>query len=355
MVGFSDKRLKFQPGAQQKLIEKASIEFGSQRKLSNFLGCGEATLRGWKREESNMPKSAYLKISKKCKGLGCFGTLIENEMDWNWGRAKGGERRIANIKDMGKYLEYVRSFPKKNRLKSKVFGIKIVNSLLEELKSQNVDLLSMLAICTLTDGCLVRTGKSFRINFSTSDKVLMNFVEALLFELSDYYPRIYGPVKRAFNVCVSDNNLAEKLLEYSPDYKTFASDFAKQPTISFLKGKNLPTKIWAIRFAFTADGCVFVPARSKPGLELACCNKSLCDEWLSLLSGFGINGNIVHCRRAKEGVVGVRIYCREGINNFYKLGGFVDRVKISRKSKYHQGMSKNALLEKVVKSGREGI
>jgi len=346
-----DKRLKFQKGKQQEFLEKCIQEVGSQRKLAEFLGVGKTTLKDWKFERNNISKSKFVFLLEKFPKYKNYRKVIEEELDWNWGWIKGGKNRIAHLNNRDKYLRYVRSFLEYKGPTPKPKLMTVENDLLEQLKSKKVNLLSILAICTLTDGCLMKHGRSIRIGFSSSDKILTNFIQALLFELGDYIPSTYGPSKGAYDTCVSDTKLGEKLLKLSPEFKTYASNPKKQPTISFLTNKNLQTKIWATRFAFTADGCVFLPKNfktSKPGLTFSCCNKAVCYEWVDFLKQFGIYGRVINSKRYKEQVAGVRIYRHDGITNFQKLGGFVDGVKISRKSKYYFGLAKNEILQRVI-------
>jgi hypothetical protein len=346
-----DKRLKFRKGKQKEFLKNVLENFGSQRKLAKFLGIAHTTLKDWIREKNNISKSKFNVLIKEFPRYKIYEDFIMEELDWNWGWIKGGHACIAKKENLGDYLKYVRSFTKNKERLPRSTAITIENDLLETLKREDVDLLSILAVCTLTDGCLQKHGNSYRISFSSSDPVLVNFIQALFFELSEYLPSTYGPSKGAYNTCITDEKLGERLLQLSPEYKTYASDPEKQPTIVFLKNKNIQTKIWAMRFAFTADGCVFLPKNvkvSKPGLVLACCNKSLCNEWKNFLETLDIFGRVIDCKRYREKVSGVRIYIRQSIINFQELGGFVEKVKISRKSKYYCGLTKNEILGRVI-------
>jgi hypothetical protein len=346
-----DKRLKFQKGKQKEFLEKVLENFDSQRELAQFLGIAHTTLRDWVKEKNNISKSKFYFVLESFPKYNIYKRFVEEELDWNWGWIKGGHACIAKRENLHDYLKYVRSFTRNKEQVPKSSVISIENNLLETLKHEDVDLLSILAVCTLTDGCLQKHGNSYRISFSSSDQVLINFIQALFFELSEYLPSTYGPSKGAYDTRVTDNKLGKRLLQLSPEYKTFASNPEKQPTISFLKNKNIQTKIWAMRFAFTADGCVFLPKnfkKSKPGLFFACCNKSVCVEWKDFLATLDIFGRVVDCKRYRENVSGVRIYMHQSIINFQELGGFVDKVKISRKSKYYCGLTKNAILAKVI-------
>jgi hypothetical protein len=346
-----DKRLKFKRGKQKELLELVIQEVGSQIKLADLLGVAKTTIKDWKFERNNMLKSKFKILINSMPKFMIYEKYVEKEFDLNWGRKKGGENRIAKLKDRKQYMKYIRSFLGNNEQTLKPNGMKIENQLLETLKSHNVDLLSILAVCTLTDGCLDTKNNNFRLSFSSSDRVWNNFIQALFFELSDFLPSFYGPHKGAYNTCVSDSILGKQLLKLSPDYKTYASNSEEQPTINFLNIQNIQTKIWAIRFAFAADGSISLSKQNKPALELTCYNKSLCFEWKIFLSKIGIQSKIVKNLTTKEGVSGVRICDYKNMYKFYKLGGFINKIKISRKSKRFVGKEKNWLLKKVIKLG----
>tara|TARA_Y100000310_G_scaffold345252_1_gene463139 strand:- start:6631 stop:7410 length:780 start_codon:yes stop_codon:yes gene_type:complete len=234
-----------------------------------------------------------------------------------------------------------------------LFGIRTntsnSSSLLGLLGAKYVDLLSILAVCIQTDGSLVERGNNHRICFASSDSILASFAESLFSKLSKFKPNVYTGAKGITEVKLTDRSLTKKLFELSPEFKTFSENSAIQPTINFLYKKNLATRIWAIRFAFSTDGCISLSKRNKPELNLACCTKSLVDEWKLFLEKFGIKANISNRNRYKQGVAGLRIYNFQSIYNFYCLGGFVEGVKISKKSKRYVGLRKNELLQKVVK------
>lgn len=344
-----DFRLKFLEGKQKELLEKViQKEFDSQSAFAKFIGVKGTTVRDWLKEKNNIPKSTFDKITVVRPQYNHFSSFIEMELPWNWGRIKGGKSRIAKIDDLASYLERARSFIIFKRRQKPTEKLNIENCLLNQLITENVDLLSILAICIQTDGSLIKHGREYRISFSSSDEILINFVKAILVKLSEFNPCIYRGNKSGKNVAVSDLELGKKLLELSPEYRTFAMDKNRQPTINFLYEKNQQTKIWAIRFAFTTDGCITLPKNGKAEINLSCYNKCLSEEWVTFLKQFEIKGHVAKLKKAKEGVRGVRIYDSKSIYNFYELGGFVNGVKISRKSKKHVGLEKNALLKRVV-------
>lgn len=266
-------------------------------------------------------------------------------MPENWGGVKGGKGRISKITDLNSYLSHVRSFiPIRKKTK-----LNIHNELLNRLVSKGVDLKAVLAICILTDGCLTKDGNSIRIIFYSKDKILADFAFALLNKLSSFNPSIFLSAKDTFAVRVSDNNLGKELLQMSPDYRTYPPEGGSQPTIKFLENANEQTKKWCIRFAFTTDGCISFNRNKKAELNLACYNKSTSEEWQSLLSEFGIESHLSKSDKSRQGCVGLRIYKYGPIKKFQEMGGFIDGVKISKKSKKYCGMEKNELLKTALK------
>ena len=228
------------------------------------------------------------------------------------------------------------------------------DSLIEELKKQKVDLYSILAVCLLTDGSMQVKNNSFRLAYASQDRRLLSILWSLMNELSDYLPIVTG--FQIFTIRLSDKELGEKLAGLCPNYKTSPVHYEKindylatpQPSLSFLEAANMRTKRRAIRFGFSADGCVSFSKYNKPEINLACHHPTLVYEWKRILQRVGINAKIARSKNSWCNITGVRFQDMESIKKFYKLGGFLDGVKISRKSKKFTGMEKNALLEKII-------
>jgi len=74
-------------------------------------------------------------------------------------------------------------------------------------------------------------------------------------------------------------------------------------------------------------------------------------EWQQFLKKVGISCKISKKLNVKEETLGIRIYDYKNIYKFYKLGGFIDSVKISRKSRKYCGVEKNKLLKMIIDLG----
>ena len=357
-----DFRLQFEKGKQRNFLlafyKKQNLP---QRELSKLLGISRWTLKDWLKEKCNMKLLVFQKICILQPELKEFENYIEKKLPMNWGSKKGALSRNATIGDMKKNMVYVRSFIK-NRIKSRVGkkkSVKINNSLLLHLEKEGVDLMCILATCLMTDGSLSAKGNRNRIAFASKDQILKEFMKNLLLRLSKYMPTINESKKGVFILSLSDATLSKNLFKLSPNYKTSPAqnqtidDYLSepQPNLNFLNKCDEKTLIWCIRFAFTTDGCISYPKNEKPELNLACYNANLCKQWQSTFEKYGINGHIGKHKSSWSGASGVRVYNSESISNFWKLGGFIDGVKISKKSKRYCGVEKNELLRAIVKNG----
>ena len=307
------------------------------------------SIRGWLVEKSNLPKSVFQQLIKLYPSYSCFETFIEEELPWNWAWIKGG-KVTASKSDICKRLAHARSFIEGcsiRRLKKQ----EIYNPIVNEMIQKNVDLKSILAVCLLTDGCLGVEGRTHCISIFSKDPVIIMFSRALLLKLSKFEPGVCRGSKGVSIVRLTDNDLARELLKLSPEFRTFPPEGRPQPTIAFLKTANQQTKKWAIKIALTLDGSIGLSKYIKPELNLACYNKTACKEWQKLFVEFGIRGNVSYSNRSKQGAIGVRIFNYFSIYNFYKIGGFMEGVKISKKSTRFCGLEKNMLLNKVINLG----
>ncbi len=345
-----NKRLRFVKGKQKEFLEEViKNHFGTQAALGRFLETPKNTVKGWIHEKSNLPKSVFQQLIKLYPSYNYFETFIEEELPWNWAWIKGG-KVTASKSDICERLSYARSFIESCRVRRLKKG-EVYNSIVDELLKQNVDLKSILAVCLLTDGCLSVEGRTHRISIFSKDPIIIKFSRALLLKLSKFEPAVYKGSKGVSIVRLTDNNLARELLKLSPEFRTFPPEGRPQPTISFLKTANQQTKKWAIKVALTLDGSICLSKYLKPELNLACYNKTTCEEWQKLFVEFGIRGNVSYSNRSKQGAIGVRIFNYSSIYNFYKIGGFMEGVKISKKSTRFCGIEKNTLLNKVINLG----
>jgi hypothetical protein len=154
--------------------------------------------------------------------------------------------------------------------------------------------------------------------------------------------------------------IKNSFLELSPSFKKSPSGESKeeflskpQPTLSFLGKESEKLKILAIRLAFSTEGSISFNIAKKtyiePILNLSCAHPYLCEEWKKMLDDMGFNFNIDRNKSKWSGISGIRTFRVDNIERFAKLGGFIEGVQVSDKSKYFSGIEKNKVLDMVLK------
>lgn len=357
--GMEDKRLVFEKGKQRALFQYLFENYKwSHRKVAELIGVTRHTVTDYFNEKNNIRLSTFQKLTSIDKNIIGFEKYIEKQMQINWGAKKGGKERAKLIENKGEFYSRLRAFKFQKAYKIAVKAKIAIEDhpLISNLIAENVDLHCVLGACLLTDGSLQVRGNSHKLSYSTIDNTLEKIIISLFNKLSITNPKVYF-TKKGNIICVNDSVLGPKMLALSPSYKTSPSWSYQtkeqylqesQPTNKFLFDADEKTKIWALRFAFTADGSISVPRKSYPSLDLACYHPTLAAEWVEFIQSMGFKCKLMKSKNSWCGISGVRMQTHKAFKKFYDLGGFIDGVKISKKSKRFCGMPKNELLEKVV-------
>jgi hypothetical protein len=147
-----------------------------------------------------------------------------------------------------------------------------------------------------------------------------------------------------------------ELLKLSPSYKKCPrkesmEDYLNeaQPTLSFLKGESLDLLKECVRIAMSTEGSIHIEFPRDTiylRLEFACAHPKLTLEWQEIFRKVGIESTISKSRVTWSGIKGLRISKLDSIKKFIEIGGFINGVKITGKSKYFGGIIKNQLLKK---------
>ncbi len=327
---------------------------------SKLLSASKTTFKQWVREEYTLPDQIFYKLCSLCPALSIYEKCVKKRLADNWGQIKGGKSRISKIENLEGLMAKIRKARKVKRFNmasSIKNGMKMENDILDNLLKDGVDLKSVLATCLLTDGSLYKEGNNYRISYYTKDEILRRFMNALLFKLSDFLPTEAFDKKGIYVIRVTDGNLTLKLLKLSPNYKKSPKKGQSkenylneiQPTLGFLNKCSSTTVKWCIRFAFTTDGCISIRKNGRAVLYLACYHPVVAQQWGDMLQKYGILSRIVKSRASWCGISGVIVYDLNSIKRFYEIGGFIDGVKVTNKSKIYRGMVKNTLLERFVR------
>jgi len=355
-------RLKFIKGQQRKFLKNFLKSNGlSGSSGAKFLGVGKTTFKQWIRERHTLPENVFFAICEKTPALKICKDKVVRKLPENWGQVKGGKSRIQKTQNLYKYLERVRSIKNKKRLieaASFKKGVVVNNYALNKILKSNVNPYFILATCLLTDGSLTTDGNNYRICYYTKDVALRKFMKALLLKLSKFVPSETPTKEGVYAIRVSDNYLAKKLLKLSPSYKKNPQNGESkekylskpQPSLKFLERAEKETAKWCIRFAFSADGSISISRSNTIELNLACYHPTLSLEWIKILKRYGIIGYLGKEKTSWSGIDGVRIYDVNSLKNFAELGGFIQKVRITNKSKRYKGLEKNTLLKKAIRA-----
>src|SRR3989344_2096105 len=356
-----DKRLRFQKGKQKEMLEFLAEKHGlSHKSIATILGLVRKTVSDYFNEKNNILLSKFVRLVAFEPELRQFEVFVEEKLPLNWGASQGGFATAKIIEDKHSHYAKMREIKLQKELEdARTRKLTIfTHPIIAKMKREGVDLKAVFAVCLLTDGSMHVKGRHYRIGYATNDKILESIIFSLENVLSVKVPTI-GYAKKANNIRVSDEELGKELLRLSPSFKTSPSWYetseeylnSPQPTLKFLFDASEQTKIWAMRFGFTADGSISVPLKSYPSLDLACYHPTLAVEWKDFMQSLGFKVKIVNSGNSWCGIAGIRAQTREAFKKFFDLGGFIDGVKISRKSKRYFGIPKNELLARVVNGG----
>ncbi len=352
-------RLKFEKSKQKELLQyyQNFKECKNRKELAEILSVKLGTLKGWLSEYYTLPVDIFNEICIRSKEATKFKKFIIGRLSENWGGIKGGLNRISKINDFKKYAAELRAKKEEKRIKTHFIlrkNVKIRNKEALNLIKNKVDLKCVLSTYLLTDGHF--SGKEgHRVAFYTKDCILKEFIYEILFQESKFLPAIQKTKKGIYMVRVSDRELTSKLIQLVRTSKRLPYNGQKiedylsevQPTLTFLKKTDEKTRENCIRLALTTDGSISLSKNRTYNLALSCYHPSLCQQWRDIFQMCNMESSIINCKNSWCGVSGIRL-SKESIIRFWKIGGFIDGVEISKKSKKYEGLEKNQLLGTVV-------
>jgi hypothetical protein len=354
-------RLKFEKGKQKELLDsyKKFKKCQNRKDFSDILGVKLGSLKRWSSEENTLPNIIFKKIYPDFKEAKKFEEFIVEKLPKNWGAKKGAKIRMSQIKDKKEYYRGLRIIKDAKRTElHKNLRKKIKTKSNEAIKiiKNNIDLNCVIATYVLTDGSLMKQGESHNLGFYTKDSVLRDLIFEILVTKSKYVPSITKEKKKeVYSIRITDNKLAGKLLKLSNTYKKIPKKDQKkkdylnevQPSLNFLKKTDNKTREYCIRLAFTTDGSISLAKNGVITLSLSCHHPTLGYEWIEILRICGVKSTIIKSKKSWCGISGVRV-SNKSIKRFHDLGGFIEGVKISKKSKKYREILKNELLKIVL-------
>lgn len=356
-----DFRLKFDKEKQKELLLELKEALGlSQEELAARLNVSRRCLRNWISETRTLPKKVFFKVVSWCPDLKRFAASIKEVLPSNWGGKKGGKSRYKQLLKTGMFVAHHKLMLTKRREVSKMRRVRLpsTSKFYKEVISEDVSSLPLLATLLLTDGYLQKRGV---VGYTSIDSVLMNVFIDLARANSKKLPNLLQRDDGRLEAYVFDRKLVQELFTLSPSYKKSPSNTSKkeyldepQPPVDFLLETDVRTRLYSIRLAMSADGCITarkpINGQMIANLIFACANPTLLNGWKKVFSSLGIEMRVIKAKVKWAGVGGLVASKKEMLYRFWKLGGFVDGVKITRKSPNFAGIEKNALLNRFLKA-----
>lgn len=349
-------RLEFNKGKQREflLLLKSELKF-SQRRLAKEIGVSRRCLRNWINEERLLPNRVFELATEIYPKIREFKHEIKEIHSANWGSQKGGKKRFKQLLESGEFPLHHRKMITQNRQKSSMeyLGLPETSNFFRKIKDRGVPTLPLLASLLLTDGYLQR---SKEVGFTSKSITLTNIFIDLIKDNSKKTPLLRKRENGMFEPYIFDPSLASSLLSLSPSYTTYPKNQSRgeylsrpQPTIDFLSGCDSETKILCTRLAMSSDGYITVykdkkSARVYGYIGLSCAHPSLVGEWKRIFEEFSIDMKVTRKSSYWSGIAGLRTGNKKALRIFQNFGGFVNDVKVSRKSPRLAGVEKNTVL-----------
>lgn len=213
----------------------------------------------------------------------------------------------------------------------------------------------LLSVFLLTDGYMKKGGGIMLI---CTDEILQRYFLTLVKEAYGLAPTISAFMKKGKETIVHSKSVSANLLKSSPTYNTYPRNISKQdyfqkpqPSLTFLENEEINVLKETVRIAMSTDGTVNVdfPHNSiYPKLEFSCAHPILLHQWKRIFEKIGIKSFFIKSNVTWSKLRGLGIKELRSIRRFVEIGGFINGVKITGKSKYYKGIPKNSLLKLII-------
>jgi len=279
----------------------------------------------------------------------------------NMGQIKGGKARIAGIRNKNRYFKLLHSSARLKAKKVKhIINWKIRTKIGKEIINKKINPSPLIIAMLLTDGHVYKKRNCFEIGFaSKSSSLLYLFLDLIKIWnrkqiVSKYIDknrvtRLYFhlPIKNEFIKSV-------KSFKTSPRNQSVRNYLKEdQPNIDFLENMDNECKRLFLRIILSLDGGITNRKgikRIQPSIFLRCAHLSLCKFYQKIANDFSIKLRIEKDKSKWSGIDGLSTTKIESIKKFKEIGGFVDGLKISKKSKYFYNIKKNFLLNSYIRN-----
>jgi len=269
--------------------------------------------------------------------------------------SRGNKHRI----DSRELYNYLTTFLRYTKIPKINFPL---TSEVKQLYEQGVDLKRAIIIpCLQSDGNILRAPYKYGLRFFGNSKILHDyFVDAIYYEY-DLLPTSYFLEDKNNNIYYTkyDQRVVNEIIDEvtnlagntktSPANKQTIEDYLKepQPHLKYLLNASKTEQKIALRIWMSTEGCVSVHRSHGiiyPYLLIACAHPILAKQLQQIAKTFSFPLHIRHSKLHWAGIDSVYNKTIRGCIEFLKFGGLIKGVKISSKSRYHEGIEKNILM-----------
>jgi hypothetical protein len=222
--------------------------------------------------------------------------------------------------------------------------------------------LKLISVLLLTDGYVNKKG---RIKFICTDKILQRYFLTLFKNEFNVTSTPKSFMIKGKETTINSKDACLKLFRLSQTYNKYPykcsiENYLKspQPSLSFLRNESLRLLKECVRLAMSTEGSITVEFPRNtiyPKLEFSCANPKLCYYWKKIFNKVGIKSYIIYSKKTWSKIKGLKIANLKSIEKFIEIGGFIEGVKITRKSKFFAGIPKNDLLKLVYEMRRNSF
>ncbi len=266
---------------------------------------------------------------------------------------------MSKLKNREEYFEFLHKQARsKAKIVTHITKWKIRTEIGREIILKRMDSMPLIAALLLTDGHVYKKKTCWEIGFASKSSQLLNlFIDlAKIWNtnqiISKYIDK--NKVTRLYFHLPFQN----EILELSKSFKTAPRNQSilsylkeEQPSLNFLQHFNKDYKKLFLRIVLSADGGITgrnSKNRLRPNLFLRCAHPSLCNQYRNLSDELSIKFRIEKDSTKWSRIGGLVTTNMESIKKFQEIGGFVEGLKISKKSRYFYNVQKNWLLNKYI-------
>jgi len=275
---------------------------------------------------------------------------------WMIKRNDGISRGIINSRELYKYLKTFLRYTKVPKIQPPI------TTEVEKWRNNKIDLRRAIIIpCLQTDGYLGQQNprEAVVFQFYGKNRILHDYFVDAMYCTYKLLPSSYFIYKASSNqyatmYAQTTTKIKDELkilcrsTKTAPANRQAVEDYLKepQPHLNYLINAPETEQKIALRIWASTEGCISVTRKGDyvyPILAISCAHPALVAQLIQITKRFNMNFYQKFSKRHWSGIWSLYSSSIRTCLEFLKIGGFIEGVKISAHSKYHQGIPKNIL------------